>query len=534
MSAKIFKKIRQQKFRRNKFDLSHEKRLSADMFKLIPVLLDDCIPGDKWKIGNEIVIRMNPLAAPIMHELNCYVHYYFVPYRLLWDQFEDFITGGADGKFGLDQNGKQIVEIPTTDWLNGTLVWSPGSLWDYFGFPTNEDGGNIVKSPIVFPYQAYAMIYNHFYRDENLEPEIDIHDPSSVLSKNPGNLFVRAWEKDYFTSMLPWQQRGIAPAVPIEGSVSLKNGQAVFNLAKDFSSSSLLTGSMGNFRQTGYDIGFGMTGDGAAPANFKAYLDENYVTGSVDLNEASTFDVSDIRLSFSIQRFLERNARGGVRYPEFLKAHFPAFPRDDRLQRPEYIGGSKTPIIVSEVLQTSQSNPGKPQGNMAGHGLSADRTYCGNYNVQEFGLIMGIMSIMPRTMYSQGIDRVWLKESKYDFYFPEFANLSEQAVYVEELYNYTPAVKDRVIGYQGRYDEYRFKRNTIHGLFRTDFNYWHMGRKFGSAPTLNSDLVRPNATEQQAMKRVLAVETEPMFLISFGNKCHVTRPMPYMAEPGGL
>jgi hypothetical protein len=170
---------------------------------------------------------------------------------------------------------------------------------------------------------------------------------------------------------------------------------------------------------------------------------------------------------------------------------------------------------------------------MTGHGLSADRTYAGTYNVQEHGLIMGLMSIMPITLYSQGIDRVWLAETKYDFYFDVFSNLSEQAVYTEELYNYAPAPIDRVIGYQGRYDEYRFKRNTVHGLFRTDFKHWHLGREFANAPTLNVDLIRPSEAERQTMKRILAVPSEPAFLITFGNKLHVTRGMPYMAVPGG-
>jgi hypothetical protein len=468
-----------------------------------------CIPGDIWRIANEIVLRMNPLVAPIMHEINCYVHYFFVPFRILWEQWEKFITGGQDGKFTCD--------LPR--WTTGSR--SIGSLWDYCGFNPLDPGQTTIKDPLVFPRRAYNMIWNEYYRDPNLMDEVELDDLTPYK-----DLHLRCWEKDYFTSMLPWQQRGQAPAMPITGI-----GKAVFSGATNpvLLSNNEYTVNFGNNPYES-EILYLKNRSGVAvdTDNFIKWFNKN----TVDLSQASTFDVSDLRIAFQIQRFLERNARTGARYNEILKAHFPAWPRDDRLQRPEYIGGSKTPIVVSEVLQTSSSDATSPQGNMSGHGLSADRTFVSTYRVQEHGIILGLMSIMPRTMYSQGIDRVWLAETKYDFYWPEFANLSEQAVYTEEIYNYGPEPIDKVEGYQGRYDEYRYKRNTIHGLFRTTFKHWHMGREFANAPTLNADLVRPNEDERLALKRVLAVPSEPMFLITFGNKLHVTRPMPYMAEPG--
>jgi len=520
--AAQFKRTLRRAVRRNKFDLSHEKRLTADMFMLTPVLLDDCIPGDVWRIGNEIIIRMNPLVAPFMHEVNCYVHYYFVPYRLLWQDWEKFMTGGQDGKY--------TAELPRQ--TNGNRTES--SLWDYFGFNVLSGSQTIAKNPLVFPRRAYNFIYNNFYRDPNIMPEVDLdwtNDPTK-------DLHVRCWEKDYFTSMLPWQQRGTAPSIDIQ--LLNANAKAIFNqrmiqygdINGAYYSFGLDGGNGVPFRlvPTGIPNNMSQNDINAANNTITNALNNN----TINLSDVSTvgFDVKDIRMAFAVQRFLERNARGGARYVEFLKNQYNAFPRDDRLQRPEYIGGTKTPIIISEVLQTSSSDASTPQGNMAGHGLSADRTYAASYKVQEHGLIMGIMSIMPRTMYSQGIDRVWLKDSKYDFYFDVFANLSEQAVYVEELYNYGPSPIDRVIGYQGRYDEYRYKRNTVHGKFRTDFEYWHLGRKFANHPTLNADLVRANDQERYDMKRIMAVPSEPMFLITFGNRCHVTRGMPYIAEPG--
>ena len=299
------------------------------------------------------------------------------------------------------------------------------------------------------------MIFNEYYRDETIQP------PALLTSET---LKPRNWEKDYFTSSLLWQQRGTAPALPIAGiahAVWPANGtgtgvpmQSVYN---------------GSWKP--YD------------SATKGLLENN----TIDLSTATTFNVADLRLAFQIQKWMERNARAGARYTESLQAHFGVSPRDERLQRPEYIGGSKTPVIVSEVLQTSSTDATSPQGNMAGHGVSVASTFCGKYRATEHGLIMGIMSIMPRTMYQQGMDRQWLRRSRYDFYFPEFANLSEQAILNCELYaTSNEATNKAIFGYQGRYDEMRTKRNMVCGQMRSTFDYWHLGRIFSTAPALNS------------------------------------------------
>ena len=217
-----------------------------------------------------------------------------------------------------------------------------------------------------------------------------------------------------------------------------------------------------------------------------------------------------------------------ARYTESLQAHFGVSPRDERLQRPEYIGGSKSPVIVSEVLQTSSSDATSPQGNMAGHGVSASSTFCGKYRATEHGLIMGILSIMPRTMYQQGMDRQWLRRSRYDFYFPEFANLSEQAILNCELYATTvEATNKAIFGYQGRYDEMRTKRNMVCGQMRSTFDYWHLGRIFSSQPALNESFIQcvPD-------KRIFAAPSEPGFIVQFANLIKAWRPMPIQSDPG--
>lgn len=482
--------------RRSVFDLSYEKKLTCDMAQLIPVMCDEVVPGDFFQIGNQAVVRFQPLVAPILHEINMYVHYFFVPYRILWDDWEDYISGGEDGQFS----------DPIPEW--GPTITTEGSLWDFFGFPVGIDPNGAY--PIDFPRRAYNLVWNEYYRDENLQTEVALTN-ETILN--------RAWEKDYFTSSLPWQQRGTAPALPISGT-----------------SHALWTGA--SFNQSGVDNAVGFTnsssaqhmivglGASQAAANALAMFNNN----TVDLSTATTFDIADLRLAFQIQKWMERNARAGVRYTEFLRAHFGVAPRDERLQRPEYIGGSKAPCIISEVLQTSSTDATSAQGNLAGHGITVSNAYCGKYHAQEFGLIIGIMSIMPRSAYSQGIDKQWLRKTKYDFFFPEFANLSEQAILNAEICATGDTNHNNdIFGYQGRYDEMRTKNSQIVSGMRSTFDYWHLGRQFDTLtpPQLNADFVKC-----VPRKDIFAVPSEPGLIVNFANIIKAFRPLPYMAVPG--
>ena len=482
---------------RSAFDLSYTKTLTCDMGQLIPVMCDEVVPGDVFNIGNQSVVRFQPLVAPILHEISQYVHYFFVPYRLLWDDWEEFISKGV--------SGDETPVLPT--WSPDLANTAVGTLWDYLGFPVNaRPTGSL---PLTFPRDAYNLVYNEYYRDENLQTEV-LNTNNTILYRN--------WEKDYLTSALLTQQRGTAPALPIAGishaaypSISFKSdsgsGHMTFNNVMPDNAVHL--------------------GNSQAASNALSFMNNNVV----DLSSASTFDISDLRLAFQIQKWMERNNRAGVRYTEFLRAHFGVSPTDDRLQRPEYIGGSKSPIIVSEVLQTSSTDGTSPQGNLAGHGIGVSSNFCGKYHAKEYGLIIGIMSVMPKPMYQQGINRQWLKETCYDFFFPEFVNLSEQAITNAEI-----CVKDNdsthnttLFGYQGRYDELRTKNNQVCGLMRTDFDYWHMGRIFNPAspPQLNSSFVTCIPT-----KRIFASETTPGLIVSFANLIKAFRPLPVTAEPG--
>jgi len=319
------------------------------------------------------------------------------------------------------------------------------------------------------------------------------------------------------------QQRGDDLAIPLSGTT---------NAAWD--PATIITETA-----TAYNISFNSPGGGtmrladdAKRDNARAFMNNN----TVDFADAGTFDVATLRNIFAIQKWQERNSRCGARYTEQLKAHYGASNGDERMQRPEYIGGVKFPVVVSEVLQTSSTVVGSPQGNMAGHGLTAGQGKAGSINITEHGWIIGIMSIMPTPMYMQGIDRQFLRRSRYDYYFPEFQNLSEQAIERAELYaDGTPANNVTIFGYQGRYDELRTKRNLVTGLFRTDLDHWHLGRKFAAAPELNSAFLLMDAITDGALnpyKRIFAVPSEPGFIVHMANIVKAARPISIQHEPG--
>ena len=494
MSNQNFQHVRNLTPGRSLFDLSYEKKFTCDMGQLIPVMCDEVIPGDYFKIANQSVIRFQPLVAPVLHEIYQYVHYFFVPYRLLWDEWEDFISGGADGKY----------DDPPPEW--NPVLNSQGSLWDFLGFPIDVDPAGAY--PLDFPRRAYNLIFNEYYRDETLQTEVLLTN-EKILQRN--------WEKDYFTSALTDQQRGVAPALPISGLT-----HAVFADSLFVSSAASINVTVSGALDTHL-----FANDPESRQNLRNVFNSN----TVDLSTASTFDIADLRLAFQIQKFMERNARSGVRYTEFLKAHYGVSPRDDRLQRPEYIGGSKAPVIISEVLQTSSTDVTSPQGNLAGHGISVNAQFSGKYHATEFGLIMGIFSVMPRPAYQQGIDRQWLRKTRYDFPFPEFVNLSEQAISNAELcvIDGNATHNQDIFGYQGRFDELRTKQSLVVSEMRDTFDYWHLGRVFDPAtpPVLNESFIKCIPS-----KRIFAVQTEPGLIVSFGNVISAYRPIPIQAEPG--
>lgn len=512
--SKVFTQVQMARPGRSVFDLSHDVKLTCDMGQLIPVLCEEVVPGDTMSIGAELVIRLQPLVAPVLHEINAFLHFFFVPNRLMWTDWEDFITGGTAG-----DNASVLPTWAPTDGVTNVK----GKLWDYFGFPVGI-APDANHRPLAFPRRAYNMVYNEYYRDEQQIAEVSV-DQENVL--------LRAWEKDYFTSALPWQQRGTAPALPMSGTTS-----AVFPASfgvhwgagtDDFEPVSDVSGALTEAHTN-------KSGMIMVP---KTHLDSN----TVDLSSATTFDVADLRLAWALQRWMEKNAQAGVRYIEFMQAHFGVAPRDERLQRPEYIGGMRAPVIVSEVVQTGASPAAgateidTPQGTMVGHGLVAERGMCAKYHAEEFGVIIGILSVMPRPAYQQGIERQWLRRSRYDYYFPEFAHLSEQPVVLAEIYTTevdgTAAGQNaHVFGYQGRYDEMRVRHSRVCGDMRDTYDYWHLGRQFSAEPELNQTFLECDGTSV-AMKRIFAAPSEPGLIVNLRNVVRAVRPLPIAAEPRG-
>lgn len=574
-----YNKVKTLKPSRSVFDLSHEWLATCDMGKLYPFFWQEMSPGDTFHIANQMVVRAQPLLAPILHKVSMSTHYFFVPYRILWEEWEEFITGGTDGFSGGNNRSENLPD----DFTPVLPRWSPsknsiGSLWDYLGLPVDIVPNGAL--PLDFIRRCYNRIWNEYYRDENLQEEVS-EDNEDILFRN--------WHKDYFTSALLGQQRGVSPSMPLTGSAPVVfSSGALFNIKDvNVTSASIVGTSSGspgfsivnikfsvpvssafdNSSFTRVDVSsfkvsniigsvsvgsvrdsIGSVINGVANGEVNIVLNTNIgSSGDVnvevfeaswigdftfaDLSSVSAVDIKDLRVAFNIQKWLELANRGGVRYTEFLRSFFGVSPKDSRLQRPEYVGGTKAPLIVSEVLQTSSTDSEPtPQGNMAGHGIGASQTFAGSYTAVEYGMIMGLFSIMPETKYTQGINRQLLRRTKFDFLFPQFTHLSEQAIEGAEIYATDNETENRKVwGFNEVYDELRAVPSKIVGKMRDTFNYWHLGRIFDSKPSLNGDFIKCNPS-----KRIFAVPSEDGFIVNIANIVRAVRPLPKYGTPGGV
>jgi len=496
----IFQTIELTKPKSNTFDLTHDVKMSGRMGNLMPCCIAECVPGDKFTLGSEILIRFAPLIAPVMHRMDATVHYFFVPNRLTWDNWEQFITNEPTGG---------IPRILS----DSTLTADQQRFLDYMGIPPCPVGGTgqLVNA---MPLSAYQLIYNEYYRDQNLIPAVTTALTDGV---NPvGDLATmrkRSLEHDYFTSSLPFAQKGAAVDIPL-GDVTLKanwdaSGTPVFRNDADVVTAGAISQVAGGTPQ------INITGD-------KQAYDPQ------DTLEVGATTINELRRAFRLQEWLEKNARGGTRYIENILTHFGVRSSDKRLQRPEYITGVKTPVIVSEVLNTTGESGGLPQGNMAGHAVSVGTGYTGTYNVEEHGYIIGIMSVMPKTAYQQGIPKNYLKTDPTEFYWPSFANIGEQEVTESEIYAYT-ATPQETFGYIPRYAEYKYLASRVAGDFRTTLDYWHLGRIFASTPTLSQQFLE---VTDEDIDRIFAVnDGEDNLYIECLNKISARRPMPVYGTP---
>lgn len=585
----LFRSIPIQSPKRNFFNLSHEVKTTTELMRLSPIFKEKVVPNDLFKVSTEIMCRMLATVAPIMHRIDIYTHYFFVPYRLLYDDFEKYISGGKNGQYDVPRPLVNLgvlydtISLGSVDNETVRNIFGYGSLLDYLGFPvqhwTNLDNTinfSVLKNFDVpyAPFLAFFKIYCDYYNDENfgIQQWEDYEDlgittvafwskfkkgftpaklsddlQSAVISIF--NRHNRAWQKDYFTSALPWQQRGPSVSVP------LMSGQGTFYAPVEATANSAINktpffstignvsvqGSLGKLQNATKSAGSttlrGINTD-TDISQLLLYNPGDTLRARIDSSQFSTGELllQELRRTMKVQEFFEKDARGGYRYAEVLPSHFGIRSRDSRLQRAEYLGGGKSPLVVMQIANTSSGDESNPQGNLAGIGVSRQRTHQFKYRVPEHGIILGIMSIMPKANYMDGVRREFYATSRFQEYWPSFANLGEQPIQPFELY--MPAgitdIDDSTnpFGYTPRYAEYKHRNDEINGYFRGNLKFWHLGRSFSSAPTLGQTFIygEPNPD------RIFATSTEyPMsqdhFLCQIYHSVRTVRPMPKWGVP---
>jgi len=493
--SNIFQTVPKAKVPRATFNLSHSRKLSGKLGQLIPVLVQEVVPGDKFNINTEAMIRLAPMVAPVYHRMNAFIHYFFVPNRIIWEDWEKCITGEAN-IIVPNQEMREVLE---------------GSLADHMGLPLGiwQTGRPRINT---LPFRAYFKIWNEYYRDQNLQKEIDVEDTTwnEDILRYP--LKFRAWQKDYFTSALTEPQKG--DPVSVLGTINYKDSAKVYR-------NDLQSITPGTNLQTGAGTG------GVHPITASGQ------PVAVDNIDSVNINVADLRLATRLQRWLERNARAGTRYIEHLRAHWGVNPRDSRLQRPEYLGGGRTPIIISEVPNMTGTEDAV-QGQLSGNGTGVGKSNTASKFCEEHGYIIGIMSVVPDAEYVLGVPRMYDKRLNLDFYFPEFAQLGEQEIKNQELVvTEDPDENEGTFGYQSRYAEYKYAFNTVHGKFRTQLDFWHMARKFKTLPVLNSEFITCDKIEDDMSDewRIFAVPGEEHMYVQLYHNISAVRPMPFLNDP---
>lgn len=555
--------------KRTKFDRSHVYKTTFNSGKLIPVFVDEVLPGDTTRMSVNYFARLATPIKPIMDNIYLDWFFFFVPNRLVWEHWQNFCFEQEDPDDSTD------YVIPTVSATGNSENAYIGSLWDYFGLPVNTSGN--LSGISALPFRGVYLIWNEWFRDENLQKSVKIQkgDTNEVLNstrsaEQPSWVFTsgtsifpglacppRGKRHDYFTSALPWTQKGPGVSIGLAGTASIVDpspGAGYLLHSTDPGLAAVLAES-GEGWEGGYRVAsgtnsisfnrYGDNSDSSSVGGFAGNTSDNVTVSAqtastylgndsyVDLDTSSIFTINSLRTAFQMQKFYERLARGGSRYTEVLRSFFGVVSPDARLQRPEFLGSFTKMVNVNPIAQTSATDDTSPQGNLSAYGVTAAKFHGFTKSFVEHGYIFGFVCARADLTYQQGINKMWLRSTVYDFYWPTFAHLGEQAIELREIYAQGTEADTTVFGYQERYAEYRYKPSQITGKFRSSvtggtLDKWHLSQFFKNAPTLNEEFI----TENPPIERIVAVPSEPEFLLDVGFRYTTVRPMPMFGTPG--
>ena len=520
---------------RSKFNIQKSHKTTFDAGYLVPVYLDEMLPGDTCNLSMTAFARLSTPINPVMDNLTMESFFFFVPNRLVWTNWVKLM--------GEQDNPGDSISYTVPQIVSAAGGFPVGTLWDYFGLPTvgQVGGGNTVSVSAMFS-RAYNLIYNKWFRDENLQNSVvvDVDDGPDTLADYV--LLRRGKRPDYFTSCLPFAQKGTAVSLPLgtsapvygnENALGLYDGADLRRLSTN--ATSVLLGSQVSF-PGGATTGLGLAANTGVGVFQKSSGSDSGLYA--DLSTATAATINALRTSFQVQRLLERDARGGTRYTEKIRAHFNVVNPDFRLQRPEYLGGGSTPVTISPIAQTSgtsASGTTTPLGQLGAMGTLVARGHGFSYSATEHGMIIGLVSVRADLSYQQGLRKMWSRLTQYDFYFPVFAMLGEQTVLNKEIFTDGSANDDLVFGYQARWDEYRYNPSQITGLFRSTsagtIDNWHLAQKFTALPTLNTTFIQDTPPVSRVIAVGAAANGQQFIFDSFFNAVWA-RPMPMYSVPG--